>query len=127
MAAKHLSKGRRGEEIAEKTLLNQGYRIIARNWRHRQLEVDFVAEDEGTLVFVEVKTRNEISFGQPYEAVDRQKERLLARAANAYIRQHRHRGEIRFDIVSVVFSEDLPGGMSLRPEIRLIKDAFWPG
>lgn len=127
MTAKHLLKGRSGENIAEETLRVNGYRIMARNWRYDRLEVDFVAKDEGTLVFIEVKTRNEISYGQPYEAVDRQKERRLARAANAYIHRYGHRGEIRFDIISVVLPQDLPGGMSLRPEVRLIKDAFWPG
>ena len=126
MAAKHLLKGRRGEDLAEETLRAHGYRIIARNWRYRHLEVDFVAEDKGILVFVEVKTRNEISFGLPFESVNHTKERRLARAATAYINQHSHRGEIRFDIVSVVLSQDVPGGITLRPEVRLIKDAFWP-
>src|SRR5690554_169549 len=124
--AKHLVKGRSGEDLAEETLQANGYRILARNWRYKRLEVDFVADDNGILTFVEVKTRNEASFGMPFEAVNWKKERLLARAATAYIAQHSYRGDIRFDIVSVILPESLPGGRSMPPEVQLIKDAFWP-
>lgn len=123
---KHLLKGRRGEKLAEETLKANGYHILDRNWRHKNLEIDFITEDDGVLAFVEVKTRNEASFGMPYEAVDWKKEQRLARAASAYLARHAYRGEIRFDIVSILLPENLPGGTTLRPEIRLIKDAFWP-
>ena len=124
--AKHLTTGSRGEEIAERTLLAQGYRILERNWRFKHLEVDLIASDGNILVFVEVRTRNDSRYGQPYESIGRQKEQKLARAASIYLNQRGYDGEIRFDVVSVVLPHDLPSGIVFEPEVAVIKDAFWP-
>ncbi|WP_353184414.1 YraN family protein [Parapedobacter lycopersici] len=114
-------KGRDGEAIAVQLLKQQGYEIICLNWRHKHLEVDIIARDGNHLVFVEVKTRLSSNFGMPHEAVDWVKQGRLTRAAERYILAHRHEGEIRFDVVSVLYSADRK---SYRTE--LIKDAFWP-
>lgn len=117
----HLKTGRNGEGIAVQLLSERGYRIVCLNWRYKHLEIDIVAEDGDQLVFVEVKTRSDSRFGMPYEAVDWVKQGRLARAADRYIAAHRYQGEVRFDIVSVVYSQS-----DNAYEAQLIKDAFWP-
>jgi len=124
--AKHMTTGHKGEAIAEKTIAAQGYRILERNWRYKHLEIDLIALDGDTLAFVEVRTRNDSQFGEPYESIGRGKIRKLARAANIYINQQNYGGEIRFDIVSVILPQNLPSGIHIEPEVNLIKDAFWP-
>lgn len=95
--------------------------MVARNYRTRNgsAEVDLVARQGTTLVFVEVKTRATETFGAPEEAVDREKRRRLVRAASEYLRRCRaEEGGVRFDIVSVTGFE--------KPSIRHIVDAFRP-
>lgn len=115
--AKHLESGNKGEICAEKFLENQGCEILLRNWRYKNLEVDLIVKDADILVFVEVKTRSTIGFGQPFEFVDQQKKQKLIRAADHYLEQNDFQGEIRFDIVSVLLTDDI--------KIEHIKDAFW--
>lgn len=115
----HLDTGRLGEDLAQEELLAQGYEIIARNWRYKNLEIDFIAKDQETLVFVEVKTRRTTRYGQPHESVDWKKQQKLARAANIYLQYSKYQGDIRFDIVSIILN--MP-----KTELSIIKDAFWP-
>lgn len=116
-----LQTGRRGEEMAAALLLQQGYRIRYRNWRYKNLEVDIIAEEADILVFVEVKTRTNDAYGMPYEFVDAAKQAKLVRAANQYIAANRYGGEIRFDVVSILYSKK-----NKTYNTRLIRDAFWP-
>lgn len=115
----HLVKGRVGEQHASAFLIKKGYRILERNWRHRHLEVDIVACDAGTLIFAEVKTRQAGGITEPWQAVDRNKQRNLIRAANAYIRQKKSTLEVRFDIISVSINGS-------KTEIIHIPNAFQP-
>lgn len=124
--AKHLDTGRKGEALAETALTEMGYQILERNWRHKHLEVDLIALEKGMLVFVEVKTRNDLRYGEPHEAIDWKKEQKLARAANIYLSQQSYKGEVRFDIVSVVLPQDVPAGLDIVPTVEVIRDAFWP-
>lgn len=78
----------RGESLARSHLERLGYRIHAHNWRSREGEIDLVAEDDGTLVFVEVKTRTGDRFGSPEESVTHAKQRHLRAAALAYLEAH---------------------------------------
>ncbi|WP_257666621.1 YraN family protein [Parapedobacter tibetensis] len=117
----HLQKGKNGEEVAAGLLKQRGYRIICQNWRYKNLEIDIVAQEGDILVFVEVKTRSHHAYGMPYEAVDNVKQAKLTRAANHYIATHRYGGEIRFDVVSILYSSK-----NKTYDTRLIKDAFWP-
>lgn len=117
----HLQMGRDGEAAAVKYLQGRDYRIIALNWRHKHLEVDIIAEDGGILTFVEVKTRTGTAYGLPFEFVDAAKQAKLVRAANHYIATNRYGGEIRFDVVSMLYAAE-----SGTYDIQLIKDAFWP-
>jgi putative endonuclease len=114
--------GERGEEAAARHLESLGFRILDRRFRTRGGEIDLVAEDAGTLVFVEVKTRSSDRFGSPAEAVDARKRSRLLRAARIYMtRRGGADRACRFDVMEVV-----PGpGDAFR--CLLIRDAFEAG
>jgi putative endonuclease len=113
-----LPLGRRGERAAEKHLRRNGYRIVARNFRAAGAEIDLVAMDGETLVFVEVKTRRSFAAGAPEEAVDERKQQRLRRAAEVFATRYRAEDtEMRFDVVAVDAS-----GKGL--EIELLRNAF---
>lgn len=118
MNYKKIITGRRGEDIAAEHLAKHGYRIIERNYRCRQGEIDIIAMDAAALVFIEVKTRASDRFGPPAEAVDAGKQGRMAHAALKYMADKGlSETEARFDVVSVVLS-----GNEHRAEI--IRDAF---
>jgi len=118
--AKHLDLGILGEQLAKTYLLNKGYQLLEQNWRYGRAEVDLIMEQEGKLIFVEVKTRRSSDHGRPDEFVDWKKEKQYEFASAAYIERVNHQQEIRFDIIAIVFeNEDLY-------EINHIEDAFWP-
>jgi putative endonuclease len=94
-------KGRQGEDAAARFLSSLGYRIVARNVRLPGGEIDLVAVDAGTLVFVEVKRRQGRSFGSALSAVDAAKRRRLRGLAADYAQIVAPRARIRFDIVSI--------------------------
>lgn len=117
--ALHNELGKLGEELAVKYLIEKGYKILERNWRNRHKEIDIVAMDGDELVIVEVKTRRNDDFGEPFLAVTRPKQRLLISAANSYIYRNGLDVSTRFDIISIVFKDD-------EPVIDHIEDAFLP-
>ena len=84
-----LPLGPRGERAAEKYLRRDGYRIVARNFRAAGAEIDIVAMDGETLVFVEVKTRRSREAGAPEEAVDERKQKQIRRAAEIFATRYR--------------------------------------
>ena len=106
MTAPHLLQGRKGERIACRFLLKQGFDILARRYRSRSGELDIIAYEGDTLVFIEVKTRSSAEFGEPWEFVDWQKQQILRRTAEDFIADH-DLGQYayRFDIVSVLGTE----------------------
>ncbi len=93
---------RDAEDRACAYLRSRGYLIVARNWRWRGGEVDIIAKDGETIVFVEVKARTGTRFGLPAEAVDRRKRGKLLAAARAFLGRDAGKVPIRFDIVSVL-------------------------
>lgn len=95
--------GQRGEDIAAKALKKKKYKIIERNFRCRQGEIDIIAEDrDGVLCFVEVKARSSEDYGRPEEVVNSHKQRRLTSAAYIYLeKNHLELRDMRFDIVSV--------------------------
>lgn len=112
--------GKAGERLAVRALKRAGYRVLATNWRTRGGEIDVVAEQNGTIVFVEVKTRRSDSFAAPELAVDSKKRRKLARAAWRFLeRNSATERECRFDIVSIL-NEPEAG----RPKVEIIPNAF---
>jgi putative endonuclease len=106
MTAPHLLRGRKGERIACRFLMKQGFDILARRYRSRSGELDIIAYEGDTLVFIEVKTRSSAEFGEPWEFVDWQKQQTLRRTAEDFIADH-DLGQYayRFDIVAVLGTE----------------------
>ena len=96
-----MAEGRWAEDIACRYLRAKGYLIVARNWRWRGGEVDIVAKDGETLVFVEVKGRRGKAFGTPEEAVDPRKRWHLWRSALAFLGPRAGEVPVRFDVVAV--------------------------
>jgi putative endonuclease len=110
--------GADGERAAEKFLRRQRYAILARNYRCRSGEVDLIALDGTTVVFIEVKTRTQLGFGSPLEAVDRRKQHQIQRAALQYLTENRlHDRNARFDVVGVWWDNG-------RVQCELVKNAF---
>ena len=116
--------GEWGEREAEKFLRAKGFVILGRRVRPgRRDELDLVARDGSTLVFVEVKTRRSEAFGRAASAIDRRKRMSQSRAAVHYLRKLRVKPEyFRFDVVEVVGSEEVG-----REELRHIENAFQLG
>ncbi len=117
----HLSAGRWGEEVAERHLRGEGWRILGRRVKvGRRDELDLIAMAGEVLVFVEVKTRRSEEFGRPFSAVNRGKRLHLARAARRYLERLPEKpAYYRFDVVEVVGE---PGGGP--PKVRHIERAF---
>src|SRR6476646_9001781 len=119
----HLHTGRSGEEAAYFYLRENGYMIIARNYRspRSRSELDLVGWDGATLCFIEVKTRTTRNVMPAEAAVDAEKQRDLSHVAREFLRKIKSDAPYRFDIVSVYFE---PG---LAPDIELFRDAFLAG
>lgn len=97
---KHL--GNTGEALAAYFLQQRGFRVLARNWRYKQLELDIIAMHGDTLVFVEVKTRTSGGMSAPVEAITPRKKASCIRAGRAYLAAHNlWQSPCRFDIVCV--------------------------
>lgn len=95
--------GRRGEELAAVYLKNQGMRVVDRNWRCSEGEIDIVALDGDTLVVAEVKTRRSLAYGHPFEAVGADKLARLHRLASAWCRDRELRMPLRrVDVIAVL-------------------------
>ena len=111
--------GSRGERIAAAYLTRAGLRVLDRNWRCRDGELDLVARDGDALVFCEVKTRRGTGFGHPAEAVTRIKQRRLRTLAQRWLAAHdEHAHELRFDVVAVLVGHSGP------PEVTHLRAAF---
>ncbi|WP_026473391.1 YraN family protein [Alkaliflexus imshenetskii] len=98
--ADHIELGKAGEEKACDFLVSKGFRIIARNWRFRQKEVDVIAYDGDVLVVVEVRTRTSTKWEHPRESITPAKIRFLVLATDAFVQQNRIDNRIRFDVVT---------------------------
>lgn len=111
--------GKSGEEAAVRYLKSKKFRIIERNFRFLRGEIDIIAYERKTLVFVEVKTRKSKEFGPPEEAVTPSKQRQIKRVAQGFLVQNNLQGtECRFDVLSLSFNEK--NGY----QIHHLRDAF---
>jgi putative endonuclease len=119
--APHLATGTRGEEEALFHLRNNGYTIIARQWRSAKLrgDIDLIGWERDTLCFIEVKTRTHREWGPAEAAVDTEKKRMLRLMARAYLRRCKNADnlDIRFDVISVYLG-------NAKPEFEILKDWF---
>ena len=107
-------EGTKGEEKAIKILKKEGYKIIEKNYRNPFGEIDIIAEEDGYLVFVEVKKRNTATYGDPFQAIDTKKKKHMIKSAMFYMKDHKcFDKRVRFDVVGIA-------GES----IKIIKHAF---
>ena len=112
--------GNYGELLAKQYLQEKGFQILDENYRNKLGEIDLIAKDGHTVCFIEVKTRQSIEQGQPYEAVNTWKIRKLSQMATFYLKHKFHTIEVnsRFDVISIVDDKKNP------PAIQHIKNAF---
>ena len=111
--------GQSGESLACTYLSRHNYVILHKGYRFHKGEIDIIALDRDTLVFVEVKTRSLASFGYPEEAINLQKQKQIVRIAKAYIATHNFQDvECRFDVLSISYKRDG------RPFFKHIQNAF---
>jgi len=114
------SLGERGEDFAARYLKRLGYHIVGRHVDLRVGELDIIAVDGRTVVFVEVKTRTSDTAGLPAEAVDDLRQQRMTRAALAYLKSHRLlEHAARFDVVALTWPEG-----TRTPTVEHIRDAF---
>ncbi|SFF34885.1 YraN family protein [Thermoflexibacter ruber] len=110
--------GKEGEEIAETYLIQKGYQILMRNFKVKKQEIDLVAQQENTVVFVEVKSRSSADFGFPENFLSPQQEGRIRSAAIYYLNeQNINPQHIRFDIISILKTGE-------KIEIEHFEDAF---
>jgi len=114
------SFGSEGENLAEKFLKSKGYQIIKRNFRFGRGEIDIIAKDGDCLVFVEVKTRKSLEFGEPEYAITKSKVRQLKKLAEAYFYVNKIEEQYcRFDVICII--RDVQGNYS----IKHLENAFY--
>ncbi|MEI6434300.1 MAG: YraN family protein [Bacteroidota bacterium] len=113
-----IETGKSGEQIAADHLLAKGYQILERNWHFGREELDVIAKHENFIVIVEVKTRTGKTEIEPAEVVPRAKQRILIRAANAYMAYKNLPGEIRFDIITILMN-------ARGTQLHHLEDAFY--
>lgn len=116
--SKHNDVGKWGEDIACEKLIKAGYAIVERNWRMHHYEIDIIASRGSRIIFVEVKTRTN-KDEDPLDAIDKNKIRRMAVAANVYMRFANHNLEPQFDIIGITGTPD-------DYNIEHIEDAFFP-
>lgn len=112
--------GQIAEDFAVEYLYSQGYEIREYNWRFKRAEIDIICYSENMLIFVEVKSRSSIEFGNPETAISAYKEDLILDAAQRYMDSIGYNWEIRFDVISVLFSKEYK-----LKKITHFKDAFF--
>ena len=109
MTKARINLGKQGEEIAAAYLQKKGFIIKQKNYRQKVGEIDIIAQEGNVLVFVEVKTRTTLQFGQPYEAITHKKQKQLRRVAEDYLSRNKKLSTIvRFDVISILMNSNTP-------------------
>jgi putative endonuclease len=113
-----IKTGAKGESLAADFLKKKGFEVVARNYRYKKAEIDLIVRRQDWLIFVEVKTRRSIAYGQPEEFVTLGQARKIYDAAEHYIFSANWCGHVRFDVVAILLIDE-----SL-PEIQHFEDAI---
>lgn len=108
-----------GEQRAVEFLVKNGFEILERNYRYKRNEVDIIAQKNGILHIVEVKTRESNYLGEPFEAVTKNKQKQIIQVANHYVIEKDLELEVQFDILSIIHNQK-------HTNIEQIEDAFFP-
>jgi putative endonuclease len=119
MSSNHIEKGATGESAAARLLESTGYKVLHQNWRAGKLEIDIIAENQHSLIFVEVKTRSGNQYGSPLIAVDKAKQKNIIRGAHIFLQSYQGNKEPRFDVICVT-------GIGNNTNCEHIEGAFWP-
>lgn len=117
--AKHNQLGNKGEDLACRFLEEKGYQIIIRNWRFGHHEIDIIAQNEESIIFVEVKTRSSNQWGNPEDFISKAQMRRIVEAADFYIKEYNVDKEPRFDVLAII-----DNGAEI--DIEYFDDAFMP-
>lgn len=121
MTEKRLKFGREGEEVAVAFLKKNGYRILEKNFRAKFGEIDVIAEQNSTVVFIEVKARADHQYGHPFNAVTPSKQRKIIQVAQSYLAKHQlMENPARFDVVGLTV--DPVNSNSF--QVELLENAF---
>jgi putative endonuclease len=121
MTKKSLTLGKKGEEYAAKILEASGYKILEKNHKTPLGEIDIIAYDKKTLVFIEVKMRRSLNKGHPLEAVTEKKQKQIIKNSMFFLNEMNwHDKDIRFDVISII----TPGISKGKTEVEIIKNAF---
>ncbi|MGH8476708.1 MAG: YraN family protein [Methylococcales bacterium] len=113
----HTNRGEEAESIALDYLKKQGLRLIERNYRCRNGEIDLIMDDSGTLVFVEVRFRKMAVFGSALESIDTRKKSRIIHCASHYLSAQRFSGTARFDVIAI-------SPLAEQLDIDWVQDAF---
>lgn len=116
--AVHIEVGKLGEELAVAWLMEKGYAILHRNWRHGKDEIDIIATKGEYLHFVEVKTRNSSPFGYPEDSVTKKKFKKLQRVADEYLFRNPGHEWIQYDVLAITLHQEK------EHEYFLLEDVF---
>lgn len=112
--------GSQGERAASRYLKKLGYRIVVRNYENRYGEIDLIALDGETIVFIEVKTRRSDRTGSPLEAVGPDKQRQILKTAQAYLHERKLLDHsVRYDVLGLLWPDE-----ANQPEIQHVRAAF---
>ena len=118
MLSKQQDFGKKSESIATVHLKKHGYKILEQNYRTKLGEIDIIAKDKDTLVFVEVKARKSNRFGNPKWAVTPRKQKKISMVALLYMKSTKQSNvKARFDVVAISSAKD-------KPNIEIVKNAF---
>ena len=119
MNKKKQNTGSEGEDLACLHLQEKGYEIIEQNYRFGHGEIDIIAKDQNILVFVEVKTRNNLNFGMPETTITQNKRKQIRKIASAYLYEKEIKDiDCRIDVVAILLNKNE------KPYINHIKNAF---
>ncbi|MGB3183647.1 MAG: YraN family protein [Cyclobacteriaceae bacterium] len=99
-----LAIGTNGERMAEKFLINKGYKLLRRNYRYKRAEIDLIMQTEDVITFIEVKTRKNKAFGNPEEFVTEMQAERIMDAAENYLAENKLDIPFRFDIVAITMN-----------------------
>jgi putative endonuclease len=113
-----IKKGKEGEDMAARFLMEKGFEIIERNYRYKRSEIDLIVKKNNWLIFVEVKLRSSDMYGYPEDFVDYKKAKNIIDGAEQYTYENDWQGNVRYDIVSIRLLKD-------KTEIIQIEDAFY--
>lgn len=100
--AQHNQLGKKGEQLAVDFLLDEGYKIVERNYRFDKAEVDIIAKKNQTLAIIEVKTRSTSDFGDPQDFLKPKQIQRIVKAVDEYVTVNKLEVEVRFDIIAIV-------------------------